>query len=171
LGGDTNELSPKHRSGTERRQRRFDKKTRKYADEFVTMRGVMYARQIDGIRFLGAGGRGGFAIDFGHGTNIASLELDWRRLEPYRRYRTLSRDEITKEIMAGKAVISTENGELPENPNRLTIAQITPYYMSETGGKPEDFVFPIANVEIRAEMAGSNTATFYLGCPIISEEP
>ena len=30
---------------------------------FVTMRGVMYARQLDGIRFMGAGGRGGFDIE------------------------------------------------------------------------------------------------------------
>ncbi len=171
LGGDTNELCLKHRSGTERRQRRIDRKTRKYADEFVTMRGVMYARQIAGIRFVGAGGRGGFAVDFGPGTNIASLELDWRRLEPYQSYRTLNRDDIVKAIMVGKAVISTENGEMPENPIRLTISQVTPYYMSEISGKPEGFVFPIANIEMRAEMAGSNTATFYLDCPIISEEP
>jgi hypothetical protein len=171
LGGETNELYFQHRAGTERKQRRFDKKTGKYSQEFVTMRGVMYSRQLDGIRFVGAGGRGGFAIDFGEGAKIASLELDWRRFQPYRRYSTLSRDDIVKEIMNGKAVISAENGEIPENPSKLNISKITPLYMSQTSGNPEDFIFPFANIEIVAVTTGTNATTFYIDCPLISGGP
>jgi hypothetical protein len=129
----------------------------------------MYARQLDGIRFLGAGGRGGFAVDFGSHGKIATLEFDWRKLAPYQSYKTLKGDEIVKEVRDGKAVISAENRDIPEKPKKLTITRVTLYYMSATSGTPEDFVYPIASLDISADTESTNTTKFYLDCPILSK--
>ena len=170
LGGNTNEIFFNHRSLTERKQSHFDKKAGKYGEAAVTMRGGMYARQLDGIRFLGVGGRGGFEIDFGNNAKVASLHLDWRNLKPYRRYRTLTRDEILSNVVTGCAVISSEHGDIPTSPSKLTISKITPYYMSETSGVPEQFVFPFVSLDMVAQTGNTNTDTFYLDCPILSEQ-
>jgi hypothetical protein len=169
-GGETNEIAFSQRSMTERKQSRFNKKAGTYGEPVITMRGVMYSRQLDGIRFLGAGGRGGFEIDFGNDARIASLHLDWRNLQPYRRYRTLTRSEILNNVVAGHAVISGEHGDMPTNPSRLTITRIMPYYMSKPSGVPEQFVFPFASLDVVADMGNTNTNVFYLDCPILSEE-
>jgi hypothetical protein len=168
LGGDTNQVCLRQRSATERRQSRFDKKLGKYGEPAVTMRGAMYARQLDGIRFLGAGGRGGFEIDFGNDAKVSSLHFDWRRLQAYKRYQTLTPDKILSQVLASKAVISDENGEIPSSPTKLTITKITPYYMSQLSGTPEELIYPFASLDVVAQIGGTNTATFYLDCPILS---
>lgn len=134
------------------------------------MRGVMYARQIDGIRLLGAGGRGGLGIDFGANGKIALLEFDWRNLASYRSYNSPDSNAIVSSVINGKARISVENPEIPTDVKKLTITKITPYYMSATSGAPEDFIFPFLNVEVSATISETNITTFYLDCPAFSEK-
>jgi len=170
FGGDKNQLCVSSHSGTERNHGRFDKVTKQMVSHTV-MRGVMYARQLDGIRFLGAGGRGGFAMDFARDGKISLLQLDWRNIRPYRRYPTLTPDEILAQIKAGKAVHDMYSDESPQKPDTLTVTKITPYYLSAPSGAPEDFILAYGDVEIRATVNATNEVMFHLNCPIFKADP
>jgi hypothetical protein len=169
LVGETNESCLYPCAGIERTQSRFSKKERKYLDKFVVLRGTMFARQLDGIRFLGDGECGGLTIEFGRSAKLASLELDWRRLEPFKLYKTLTRDGIVKQIRDGKAVVSRKAGDVPQTPSKLTISKVAPFYMSKLSAVPEDYVFPVLQLRITAALDGTNTAIFNLDCPIIAD--
>ena len=166
LGGDTNQLCFSPHSGTERHHSVYDKQAKKFIQRTV-MRGVMYARKLDGIRFLGAGGRGGFAMDFGRDSGIASLELDWRNVQPLKGCDPATPKDITDWIHNGKAVQAMFSDEPPAHADRLTINRITPYYLGAPGGTPQNIIWPFADVEMVAS-TGTNTATFHLNCPILS---
>lgn len=131
------------------------------------MRGVMYARKLDGIRFFGAGGRGGFAMDFGRDSGIASLELDWRNLQPLEQFKIATPEDITGWIHNGKAVHAMYSDENPARADRLSISRITHCYLGEPSGMPQNIIWPFADVETVAS-TGANAATFQLNCPILS---
>ncbi|MGO8764187.1 MAG: hypothetical protein ACLQSR_03515 [Limisphaerales bacterium] len=174
LGGDTNELFTRSSSRTDEHRTLYDKKPWKgghvIAEDF-TMRGVMFTRQVDGIRFVGEGGRGGFSIEFGSHAAISHLELVWRNLRPDKQYATASPDEIIAMIKTGKAVVPLmQDADLDEVPQvkALTITGITPYFWGEIGGAPQDFVYPFAELQVVGKINETNTISFVLQCPILS---
>jgi hypothetical protein len=172
LGGDTNQLSFRRHSGTEGTRSRYDKTAKKYTGESVYKRGTMYARQIDGIRFAGEGWRG-LAIDFSNDAKISSLELNWRNLQPLERRRTATKGELLSWIRDGRGVIPlTQNANLDElaQAKKLTVTGITPYYLSTTAGTPQGLMYPFAELDMVADLAGTNTLAFQIDCPILTDE-
>ena len=175
LGGDSNQLCWQPKWRTELDSSSYDKRPWKggrVVQQQVLLRGVMLCREIDGIRFCGSGGgRGGIFIAFGNHAKLSDLQLNWRNLQAFQRCQTLTEDKIMKLIKAGKAVVpdpeSTDLTELP-NAKKLTIASLTPYYWGEIGGVQQDFVYPFAELQITADLTGTNTLTFVLDCPILS---
>lgn len=174
LGGDTNQLSFHPASGTEEHRTLYDKKPWKgghiILDDY-TMRGIMLTRQIDGVRFNGASGRGGIAVDFGTDGRIAKLQLVWQKLAQWKTFPIATPDEIIAMIKNGRGVLPSEQsadlGPLP-GAVKITIKAISPRYWGETGGQRQDFVYPFAIIDAEARLDGTNTLPFTVECPIIS---
>lgn len=174
LGGDTNQLSFKPQSRTDERRSRWSKSGELLMDEEVTMRGIMLARQLDGIRFNGPCGRGGISLDFGDNAQLYQLMLNWRNVEPYRQYQTATPEQILAWIKEGKAFdagldFSDEESAPVGGVKEITITQITPYYWGEPGGSPQEFCIPFAELKAVAHWGDTNTTVFTLHCPIIDE--
>ena len=175
LGGDTNQISWRPKSRTLGHRTLYNKPPWKgghETNEQIEMRGVILCRQIDGIRFCGPGGRGGISIDFGNNAKVSRLELSWRNLQPYKRYKTTSQKEIVTMIKKGKAVLPfPQDADLTDLPQakKLTITKITPYLWGEIGPASQDFVYPFTEFQMTADLGGTNTLNFVLDCPVIDE--
>lgn len=172
LGGDTNQLALSPRSRMSGGRSSYKKQGGDLIREETTMRGTMYARQIDGIRICSAGGRGGLMIDFGNHAKVGRLDLNWRTLQPGQRYRTASAKEIVALIKGGKAVLPEQNVDLNalSQARKFTITKVTPYYWGELGGESQDEVYPFAELEVKADFADANSITFTLFCPILRDQ-
>ena len=168
LGADTNELAVKSESLTEGKNTFLDKRGGKEIRKEVYMRGVMFPRQLEGIRFLGAGGRGGFSIEFGNNAHISSFELNWLHFKLQKRFKTASRERIIAWITEGRAVKPYE-GEETGPAKRIAITKIVPLYLGETGNTQQDLMYPFAELEMVAETE-TNKTTFHLRCPIIDAD-
>lgn len=172
FGGDTNQLALRPCSRTNRGRSTYKKRDGDLIGEDVTERGAMYARQIDGIRVNGTGGRGGLWMDFGNHAKVARLDLNWRTLQPLQRYRTASTKEIVALIKSGKAVLPQQDVDpnAISQAKKFTITKITPYYWGEGGGAPQDEVHPFAELAVVGDLEGTNKITFDIFCPILTDK-
>jgi len=175
LGGDTNQLSWKPQSRTELDSTSYDKRPWKgghVIQQQVLMRGIMLCRQVDNIRFNSPCGRGGIFITIGSNARISDLELNWRNLQTFHLYKTVTQAKIVKFIKTGNAVVpDPENTDLTSllQAKKLTITDIAPRYWGEVGGAPQDFVYPFAELQVTADLGGTNKINFVLNCPVIDE--
>ena len=170
LGGDTNQLAMHPTSRTYNHRTLFNKKGGDMILEDVTARGIMVTRQVDGIRFAGSSGRGGLYIEFANQSKLHALTMNWRNLQPHQRHKTANPNAIVAWVAAGKAV-EPNPAEDASQARKLTITKITPYYLGEVGGAPQDLVLPFAQLEVVADLEGTNKATLVLHCPIIDAKP
>lgn len=169
LGGDTNQIvfKPVLRSFNE--ETHINTTNGHELVKFVYTRGASYVRQINGIPFCGNSGRGGFSIEFGNHAKVSNFELSWRKLQPYKQYKTLSQQEIIDCIKKGQSVINDIEG-VSKKAKKLTITGIFPRYQGEVSDKPQEFAFPYASIQVVADLGGTNTANFVLECPILDRE-
>jgi hypothetical protein len=132
----------------------------------VIARGVSLVRQVDGIAFYGRGNLGGFWIDFGNKRRVAAFDLLWRGLLPADLHDTASAAEIVERIQAGESVL-----QVPKNlsaAKRLTILEVTPYYLGTPWEKPQDFLYPVAALKVA--VGTSEDDTVELLCPFLAEQ-
>jgi hypothetical protein len=136
----------------------------------VTMRGVMIARSIDGVDFLGKGARDGCWIDFGNGGKVSQLKLLWRNLEPDELCRVVAPRRIQAWIREGKAVL-----EPPPDQDfdwgaieKITVTRATPRYFGEEALVRQSRVYPFVTLEAVASI-GQNSLTVYLHCPLLDQ--
>ncbi len=132
----------------------------------VVSRGVSYSRLVDGIPSRNSAI---FTIDFGGNAQVTHFRLSWRNLLPYEAHPTLEPKQIIDLIKSGQTKISI----FEENPNlnevkKISVTSVSPIYFESSGMKPLAFVYPYANLELIADMGGTNSVKFHLQCPIIS---
>ena len=152
----------------------------------VCGRGVFFSRQFDGISFFSAADNGesaeGFSIEFGEHGKIESFSIRWSDVERYKKERTASPDEITRCILAHKAIVmpNFKDGDFERlkklaTAKKFTITKIMPYYGEGMFGEvptndvPCQFATPFAELEAVADFGNSN-ATVRLLSPILSSE-
>ncbi|HEY3761058.1 MAG TPA: hypothetical protein VGN23_04865 [Verrucomicrobiae bacterium] len=132
----------------------------------VTLRGVAFARRIDGVRES----RGWcFMIHFRSHGEIEDFSLYWRNLLPLVSHPTLTPSQIVKAIKDGQAMLPPQFDDVAgiADAKAFTVTKITPRYFNGTGKEQMDFLKPYAELEMRADFA-TNSATFFLTCPILS---
>jgi hypothetical protein len=136
----------------------------------VHMRGVYFIRSLDGVDFVGTGGRGGYMIEFGHDAKVSSITVSWRKLGRDKLYPVANPVTIMKWIREGRVVCESSPDYAIEWPSlkNMTINKVTPYYFGEVYSEPQNFVSPFATIEAAVE-TGQTNLTVYLHCPIIDE--
>ncbi len=75
-------------------------------------------------------------------------------------------------IKKGKAVVPfPQDADLTNLPQakKLTITKITPYLWGEIGPAPQDFVYPFSELQVTADLGGTNILNFVLDCPVVDE--
>jgi hypothetical protein len=128
-------------------------------------RGISYSRKIDGVESQNSAC---FIAHFGSHAQITHFWLNWRNLLPAEAHPTLSSGQIIEAIRAGKSVpLFWENLQDMEQAKKITIIKATPYYYEKDPMKPLDFTYPYLKIELSVDF-GTNTAPFYLECPILS---
>ncbi len=122
---------------------------------------------MDGIPVAGDS----FTIDFGNSRKISALELHWKNLQPVQRLQAGTSAQIIDWIEAGKGVISSEDVPNPafRQATNLTVSRATVCYMAEAGQSTNGFVYPVAQLEIRASLKDGQMETFRLDCPALSQ--
>lgn len=135
-------------------------------DVEVMAREISFVRQVDGIPFFGKGNRGGFWIQFGNNGKVAGFDLLWRNLLPHELRRTASADEIITAIKQGKSV--APNPKDWSHAKKITITEITPYYLGTSWEIPQEHVYPIGVLSGTAETDGS-LVVFELLSPVLSD--
>ena len=164
----TNQLAFHPRFGTDEKRSHFARDGKATYEDIVAMRGLMFSRQIDGIRFAGASGRGGFAIEFGNDAKVSKLHLNWCSLKPVSEEQTATPSKILSWVQNGSAVLSADSPSLDEPPRRLTVKKITPLYLGGIAGESSKRIYPFALLDVVAETGNGSNMVFYLNCPIIS---
>jgi hypothetical protein len=130
-------------------------------------RGLILFRQINGIGLSGPGDCGGFRVEFGNDAKIKELAVSWRGIKPERLSPTAEREDITKRIKEGRAVINIPAGLPPaHNIRKLRITSVRPYYLGQTGDEPQKFIFPYLMLTAEADMGHTN-GVVSLNCPIL----
>jgi hypothetical protein len=167
LGGDVNELDPRPRPRSETTVTSFTRPGGQQISKLVGARWITMFRQIDGIDLSGKC----FSIEFGNDARVKDLELSWRKLEPVKRYRTISKEQIMDHLKGGRAVIPPVL-LAPPPAKALKVTGVRPWYVGVTEGVPQDTIYPVVNVDMVAtDKAGSNFE-FTVQCPAIAiEEP
>jgi hypothetical protein len=56
----------------------------------------------------------------------------------------------------------------PADVKKITVTELTPFYMGARGEETQDFTYPFAQLEAVADVGTTNTAV-QLYCPILSE--
>ena len=165
----TRPASPRLLSFGEKRTRSyFDRRDGKYKEDEVILRGIYFVRKIDGVNFAGTGVAGGSRIDFGNHAKIAELEIVWRNLQPYEHRKIAGPGEIVRYIHEGKAVMTHRDNVNPTEVKKITITEVTPFYMGKRGEETQDFVYPFAQLEAIADL-GTTNSPVQLYCPILSQ--
>jgi hypothetical protein len=131
----------------------------------VVSRGISFARRIDGIESRGSC----FMVDFGRYAKVEHFFFSWRNLLPSEAHLTLTPKQIIDEIKDGH-VLSFPWEDLTglDNIKKLAVVKMTPYYFDKLGTESLDYMYPYADLEVVADLEGTNTATFYFQCPILS---
>jgi hypothetical protein len=145
--------------------------TNKIRTTSINRRGVMLARAIDGVSFLGKGTRDGCSIEFGNHARISQIRLLWRNLKRERLYPTATPETLIKWIREGKAGWEPPPADrFTDWPavKKLTITKITAYYFGNRHFEIQDWVYPYATLEAIAD-TGNTNMTVYLHCPILDE--
>lgn len=132
----------------------------------IDARGVLFVRQIDGVSFAGIGVAGGFQVEFVSHAKVRKLELVWRNLQRWKKFRVASPGQIIQWIKDGEAVMPAPNVN-PDEIKKLTVVKIAPLYMGELGGERQDFTYPFASLNAIADMGRTNV-NVQLYCPILS---
>jgi hypothetical protein len=173
LGCDTNQLALRPVSRTDNHRTLYKKRGGELIMDDFTSRGGMYTRKIDGLLFNGHAGRGGLWIEFGDHAKVARLDLNWRTLRPYQRYRAATSKQIIKSVRAGRATLPEQDVDpnVGSEAKKLTITQITPHYWGDAAGTDQHFVYPFAQLSVTADLEGTNKTSFDLFCPIIEGVP
>ena len=141
----------------------------------------MYARALDGISFIGKSSRGGLDIEFGNHEQVANLEFVWRNLQPYKKYRVASLEQMAEFIKAGKARLPEQNFD-PQwlaKARQIIINDITlyyagdpgdpDYYFGEPGNPDQPFTFPYATLRTKVILEDSTAVECFLNCPILTK--
>jgi hypothetical protein len=131
-------------------------------------RGIFLYREIDGVSFDGIGFCGGLYVNFGSDARIADLDLSWRNLQVKKICPVADRDQITRWIKGGKAVIIDIDEPVIDNLVRLTIVNVVPHYRGASSNKDQDSVFPFAMIYATAEIRDQKRPVTLL-CPIIND--
>jgi hypothetical protein len=136
----------------------------------IHMRGVYFIRSIDGVDFVGTGGRGGCMIEFGHNAKVSSITMSWRKLERDKLYPVATPETLLKWIHEGKAVCETSPDYDIDwsSVKNMTINKVTPYYFGEAYSEPQNVSSPFATIEAAID-TGQTNLTVYLHCPIMDE--
>jgi len=143
----------------------LDKKNGTWSGEVTNMRGISVSRQIDGIKLTGGPG---FSIQFASHAKVFQLEMLWRNFQPSKEYKVASPTELIAKIMAGLAVKPVATEEDVSKAKKLTVTKITPFYQNRIAAEPQEMLWPMATLELLADMKDStNRVFFYLNCPII----
>jgi len=133
----------------------------------VVERGISFARQIDGIESKNSAC---FELIVEGDARIRRLLLNWRHLIPQEPHLVATPNEIMDSIRVGQATLPLQSGDVAgvDNARKLIITDVMLRYFDNKGSKPLDFSYPFAAVKVLANLDGTNTATFYLLCPILS---
>jgi hypothetical protein len=133
----------------------------------VTLRGVAFHRQIDGILESSVWC---FLIHFRSHGEIEDFSLTWKNLLPQESRRALKPDEIVQMIKSGQAVLPPQFSDTSDldGAKRFDVIKATPYYQTGNGKEALDFVYPYIEMEISADFGTNNSRLFYLQCPILS---
>jgi len=131
----------------------------------IQARHIGLIRQIDGIPFSGNGVTGGFWIEFGSKARIKQFELLWRNLVPYELRNVASDSQLLDLIKKGKAVHPVDVDV--KAAKKFTVKSIAPEYLGALGSERQDFVYPVASLDVEAE-TGTNKVAFTLMCPLFS---
>jgi hypothetical protein len=133
--------------------------------EEVVRREVVLNRCIDGVEQT----VGSFRITFGNNAKVEAFDLSWRNLQAYESHQLATSNEIIDFIKSGQAVIPLPEFDFTQlnQAKKLTVVKITPYYWGEWPSDPQDFVCPFAQLEMTADLGGTNF-NFQLRCPILS---
>jgi len=153
--------------GENRTRSYFDRKTQKYVDDEVFMRGIIFNRRIDGVNFAGIGIGSGCQIDFGNNGNIARFNLVWRNLQPYQKYKTKTPDEIKQSILNGESSLTHKNFVNGLDVKTITITEYSPLYMGADDNETPQFCSPFGKIEAVAN-TGTTNVEIELYCPILS---
>ena len=135
--------------------------------ELIESRGVFYVRQIDGVAFAGIGMAGGFHARFASHAKVAEQTLVWRNLQRYKIYEVASPGQVMQWIKDGKAAMPEQN-VYPSEVKKLTITDISLWYMGASGETRQDFTYPFADLRTIAETGETNIGV-QLYCPILSK--
>jgi len=177
IGGDTNQIvfKPGHTDANASRG-----KPEKMPEPVVCMRGTSYVRQMNGIPFESSF-RQGFNIEFGDYSKVNRFKLYWRNFQPYKKYKTLSQQQIIDNIKKGRAVINASTDDPWRNAKKakkLTLVKISLRYYGEMGNKPQKFSYPYALAVFDTDLEETNknvlgipnSGRFILECPILDKE-
>ena len=134
----------------------------------VVSRGFSFARNIDGIESRNSGG---FTIVFGSHEKIQRLTLSWRSLLPYESCSVLTPKEIIGLIRQGQTIIPRQRYDVTgiDQAAKLTVTDVSLRYFDNIGHKPLDLSYPFAAIKVSADLHGTNTAEFYLECPVLAD--
>ena len=167
LGGDVKELDRTPGPRSETTVTSFTKPGGEQISKLVGARWITMFRQIEGINLS----RSFFSIKFGNDARVADLELSWRKLEPVKRYRTISKEQILDHLKAGRAVIPPVL-LAPPSAKAFKVTGLKPWYVGVKEGVPQDTIYPVANVELVATDQGGSNFPFTVQCPAIAiDEP
>jgi len=152
----------------------------------VCGRGVFFSRYLDGIGFFSGADDGesaeGYSMEFGAHGKIQAFSVRWSDVEHYKNENTASQDEITRCILAHKAIVMPDFKDDDfdrlkklATAKKFTIIKITLYYGEGLFGEvptndvPSQFATPFAELEAVADFGNSNAAVKLL-VPILSSE-
>jgi hypothetical protein len=149
-------------------------------------RSVFFPRQLDGIDFFSADDSGdsaeGFSIEFGSHANVQAFSVRWSDLQRYKNERIASEGDITRCILAHKAIVmpnlkSNDFAWLKSlaKARRLTVLKSTPYYGEGMFGnvpaddKPSEYAVPFVELEAVADIGDAHIPVKIIS-PILSAE-
>lgn len=171
FGGDTNQLSFHPCYRTDKKRSMYARRNGPALFDDVTMRGCMYARQVDGISFIGKSSCGGLWVEFGNHEKVGRLNLLWRKLKLDKKYRVASFKQVTKLIRAGQATLPEQDFD-PQwlaSAKNVTINGIILHYSGQTGDADQSIAFPFAELQAKVILEDSSSRDCILFCPILTE--
>jgi len=171
FGGDSNQLSFHPRYCTDQKRSVYSKKNGPEMFEDVTIRGCMYARQIDGISFVGKSTCGGLWIELGDHEKVKKLALLWRNFQPDKKYRVASFRQMAKFIHAGQATVPEQDFD-PQGlaaAKKIVVNAIVLHYSGVPGDTDQSVAFPFAELHTKVTLENSSSADCILYCPVLGE--
>jgi len=165
LGIDKALLSEHVRNGYDETSSSLNVKTKQMSPAKTVVRGVSFARKIDGIDISA---NWSFLIHFRSNSTVEDYILVWRNLLPYESRSVLATNQILESIKSGLSVLPEQAADftLLNKAKKITITKVEATYSYGDVGQV-DFVYPYADIEMAVDFGDSNIETYYLKCPII----